>query len=377
MKGCRLKLVHRNKEKENEKLRNYIPEEYQDNIELTNNIEECYNKGRFFLSATSSGGILDSDKLKPGSVIIDIALPKDVKHSNHVRRDILLIDGGNVSANGKVSIGSEIVGMGLKKQINGCLAETTILTLEGKNSCYSLGRELSVEKVLEIGELAKKHGFGTWPIASYGEKINQDDFVNLRRFYHSDKYFLDFGNVGNFDRGELQKETLNKFNTYINPVVGEFYNLNSIDRVFVKGNGCQLYDADGNAHLDMVAGYGCLNIGHNHPEISNQIKKFLDDSVPNFVQYVSVPLYTSLLAEKLCNIAPGNMGKAFFSNSGAEAVEAALKLARASTGKTRIIYTDNSYHGKTLGALSVTGREKHRKSFYPLLPDCTQVINLI
>lgn len=80
-----------------------------------------------------------------------------------------------------------------------------------------------------------------------------------------------------------------------------------------------------------------------------------------------------MLAEKLCAIAPGNMGRVFFSNSGAEAVEAALKLARVATRKQRIIYASNSFHGKTLGALSVTGREKHREPYYPLIPGCTQV----
>ena len=86
-----------------------------------------------------------------------------------------------------------------------------------------------------------------------------------------------------------------------------------------------------------------------------------------------MPAHTAELAERLSDLAPPGLDRVFFSNSGAEAVEAALKLARAATGRTRLVHAENSYHGKTLGALSVTGRTGHTSAFRPLLPDCFAV----
>jgi 3-acetyloctanal aminotransferase len=131
--------------------------------------------------------------------------------------------------------------------------------------------------------------------------------------------------------------------------------------------------ADGAEYLDFIAGHGYLNLGHHHPKVTERLQRFLQDGSPTFVQYVSMPAQSAELAERLSALAPGRPGRVFFSNSGAEAVEAPLKVARAGTGRTRLVHADNSYHGKTLGALSVTGRERHRKPFGPTLPDTVGV----
>lgn len=168
----------------------------------------------------------------------------------------------------------------------------------------------------------------------------------------------------------MRREVLNSFAEHINPVLREFYRFNHIERVFSQGQGCWLTDLDGRRFLDFVAGYGCLNTGHNHPAISQALQGYLQAQFPTFIQYLSAPLHASLLAQRLAALAPGGLNRVFFSNSGTEAVEAALKLALAASDKRSVVYCDNGYHGKTLGALSVTGRAKHRTPFEPLLPRC-------
>jgi putrescine aminotransferase len=114
-----------------------------------------------------------------------------------------------------------------------------------------------------------------------------------------------------------------------------------------------------------------MSVGHTHPRVVEAVKTQLDK-----MAFSSRMLYNgpqARLAKKLAEITPGELQYAFFCNSGTEAAEAALKIARMSTGRTRFVSTHNSYHGKTLGALSVSGRDKYKKPFAPLVPDCTLV----
>ncbi len=157
------------------------------------------------------------------------------------------------------------------------------------------------------------------------------------------------------------------------PMMVDFLKLQHSDHVFVNGDGTSLLNDQGERYLDMVAGYGCLNLGHNPAPVSQAVSDYLESQGANFIQYVSIPEHTSKLADALVHLAPGKLQRVFFSNSGTEAVEAALKMAKAATGNPTIAYLENSYHGKTLGALSVTGREKHRKHFQPLVPHNVQV----
>lgn len=366
--GCELLLVHRGDAQSGPALLNYLPEDLRGQARTVARMEDCYADTRFYLAATSSGGVIDPARLLPGSVVIDAALPKDVLPDTQRRQDILLIDGGLISAGANVQLGGENLGLSPKKFLNGCLAETIVLGLANRAEAFSIGRELPEDKVLEIGRLAELHGFSAQTMLSGGRRLTEDDFAVLRRFHgHASAVALPA------DTLRARAEILRLFGQHVNPVLREFYQFNQIERVFVHGSGCWLTEQDGRRYLDFVAGYGCLNTGHNHPQINQRITGYLQAGWPSFVQYVSVPYHTSVLAQRLSALAPGQPERVFFSNSGTEAVEAGLKLALAASSRSRLIYCDNGYHGKTLGALSVTGRAKHRTPFEPLLPRCQAI----
>jgi len=366
--GCRLRLVHRGSAEQGRDSLAYLPAEMHGQVRLTSDIDSCYDELRFYVAATSSGGVIDPYRLAPGSVVVDAALPRDVLPYRHERQDILIIDGGLVSASQALRFGTETLGLAPKKFLNGCLAETLVLALEGRAEAFSIGRELPEERVLEIGRIAELHGFSPSPMASYGERLREEDFQALRRFHRRSVAATPIDQPA-----ALRAEALRCFGEHINPVLREFYQFNHIERVFTHGSGCWLTDLDGGRYLDFVAGYGCLNTGHNHPRVNQALQDYLQQQHPTFVQYVSVPLQTSLLAQRLSELAPGNLQRVFFSNSGTEAIEAALKLAMAAMQRPRVLYCDNGYHGKTLGALSVTGRDKHRDPFKPLLSRCDSI----
>ena len=366
--GCRLRLVHRGNAQQAQAHLEYLPSQYHAQVTLHDNLEDCYAQVRFYVAATSSGGLIDPRRLLPGSVVLDAALPKDVMDVPHQRRDILLVDAGLVSASPAVHLGLRSLGLEPKRSLNGCLAETMILALEGRAEPFSLGRELPVHKVLEIGRIAERHGFSPSPMTHDGEVLASEAFDRLHRHHHPRRALR--ASDATDEPLALRREVLNSFAEHINPVLREFYRFNHIERVFSQGQGCWLTDLDGRRFLDFVAGYGCLNTGHNHPAISQALQGYLQAQFPTFIQYLSAPLHASLLAQRLAALAPGGLNRVFFSNSGTEAVEAALKLALAASDKRSVVYCDNGYHGKTLGALSVTGRAKHRTPFEPLLPRC-------
>jgi acetylornithine/succinyldiaminopimelate/putrescine aminotransferase len=262
-----------------------------------------------------------------------------------------VLDGGLVSATDEVAVDG--LNIAPTEQLNGCLAETIVLALEERAESFSLGRELDPARIREIGAIAARHGFEVAPPASDGRLVSPDRIAELR--------------------ARRPAHPASRFAAHMNPGLADLYATFGMDRVFVAGRGSTLITADGTDYLDFVAGYGCLNLGHDHPYVRGAVRRFLDSGEPTFVQYTSIPARTAELAERLCELAPGALDRVFFSNSGAEAVEAALKLARAATGRTRLVYTDNSYHGKTFGALSVTGRSVHRGRFEPLVPDCVSV----
>ena len=170
---------------------------------------------------------------------------------------------------------------------------------------------------------------------------------------------------------ELNRETVKKlYNTNVNPALGNLLALLNFDKKYIRAQGTQVWDEKGDSHLDFLGGYGSLNIGHNHPAVIEAIDKV--KTRPNLLQASINPL-ASALAHNLAQITPGELSNVFFGNSGAEAVEGALKTAKIYTGKGKIIYCDGSFHGKTTGALSVTGRVKYQKPFYPLIPQCESI----
>jgi ornithine--oxo-acid transaminase len=157
---------------------------------------------------------------------------------------------------------------------------------------------------------------------------------------------------------------------HLNAQVPRMLSTIGFDRVLTGGSGAWYEDADGRRYLDFLAGFGVFAVGRNHPVVRHALHDVLDAGLADMVQF-DLPLLPGLLAEALLARAPG-MERAYFCNSGSEAVEAALKFARCATGKPRILYCEHAYHGLTTGALSVNGAAEFRAGFAPLLPD-TQI----
>lgn len=155
---------------------------------------------------------------------------------------------------------------------------------------------------------------------------------------------------------------------HLNPDFDLLLELIGFDEVYDRAEGVHVFVGD-EAYLDFFSGYGVLNLGHNHPEIIEAVQKV--DGRPNFFQASLRPLATAL-AKNLAAITPGRLQRTFFCNSGAEAVEGALKLARIASGKQKIAFAENGFHGKTLGALSA-GKKKYQTPFEPLVPGFEQV----
>lgn len=167
-----------------------------------------------------------------------------------------------------------------------------------------------------------------------------------------------------------RKDIRSLYGEYSNSGLVKLLSLLDFDKAFVKAQGQYVWDDEGNRYIDFLGGYGALNLGHNHPEVIKAIDAIKDK--PSILQ-ASLNRLAAGLAHNLAQISPKGLKHVFFSNSGAEAVEAALKLARISTGRRFFVYCSNSFHGKTFGALSVTGREKYRKPFEPLLQDVREI----
>ncbi|OPZ16369.1 MAG: Putrescine aminotransferase [Bacteroidetes bacterium ADurb.BinA245] len=137
----------------------------------------------------------------------------------------------------------------------------------------------------------------------------------------------------------------------------------------VKAEGCTLTDASGKTYIDLIGGISVANVGHRHPVVIDAIQKQLDAYLHIMVygEFIESPQvqYAKLLTEHL----PQNLNSVYFTNSGAEAVEGAMKLAKRVTGRTQLIAFNDSYHGSTQGALSIMGDEYWRQAYRPLLPD--------
>src|SRR6201985_2348561 len=137
---------------------------------------------------------------------------------------------------------------------------------------------------------------------------------------------------------------------------------------FERAEGIYMYDRDGKAFIDLISGIGVSNLGHSNPYVVNAIKAQLDKYMHLMVygEYVQTPQVR--FAEKLVSLLPPHLQSVYFTNSGAEAVEGALKLAKRYTGRRQIIACNNSYHGSTHGSLSVMGNEEFKQAYRPLLP---------
>jgi ornithine--oxo-acid transaminase len=158
----------------------------------------------------------------------------------------------------------------------------------------------------------------------------------------------------------------------INPQFIRVLRTIGFDRVWSRAEGQYLYDAQGERYLDMLGGFGMFNAGRNNPRIREALIEALELDTPGSVQ-LGVSALPGLLAEALLQRTPDRLARVLFTSSGTEAVEAALKLGRAATGRTRVLTASHAFHGLTLGSLSANGDPHFVDRFGPLLPGFSQV----
>src|SRR5246500_2225065 len=138
------------------------------------------------------------------------------------------------------------------------------------------------------------------------------------------------------------------------------------DKVYARAEGAYLFDMDNQPYLDFLSGYSVFNFGRNHPVVKQVIRDVLDLDLPNMVQ-LDCSLLSGLLAEALVKRTPSHLDAVFFCNSGTEAMEGALKFARAATGRKRVVSLESAFHGLSLGSLSLMGCESFTEGFGPLM----------
>ena len=160
----------------------------------------------------------------------------------------------------------------------------------------------------------------------------------------------------------------NLYAQYVNPQWVRLLDALQMNVNYSRCSGCELHTADGRVIIDFNSGYCVHNIGHNHPRVVAALKDELDKEGPAMLQS-HVPILAGQLAERLCRLAGGRLGKVFFGSSGSEGVEAAIKFARAHTGRSGILGASGGFHGLTCGALSLMTNDFWRKGFGRLLPD--------
>ncbi len=304
--------------------------------------------------------------------------------------DVLLLSGGLARVPATMPRDSMFLGF-YQGIVPCCLGETMVLALEGRAECFSLGRDLSLERIEEIGVLARKHSFDFTQLFSFGQKLDSSALARFRkavvrrRSESPPDGLLNGARTKWMAQQKLSTETLARpsirqlagraaqlHERYLNPILVGLGRNNGFIKTFVRGLGNELWDADGKAYLDFVAGFGSLNLGHNHPTVVEAIRAALEEQAAGFTPSAINPL-AAALAEQLVALAPPGLEMVFFANSGTEAVEAGLKLARAATHRPGLLHCERSFHGKSLGSLSVTGNRTYQQPFAPLLPECQAI----
>jgi ornithine--oxo-acid transaminase len=182
--------------------------------------------------------------------------------------------------------------------------------------------------------------------------------------------------MGEFSVAELLEsrrgEDLDLWARTINPQFARVLKTIGFDRTWARAEGAYLFDSDDNRYLDMLGGFGMYNVGRNNPRIKAALVEALGLDTPGMLA-MGTTLLPGLLAEELIGIAGGRIERCLFTSTGTEAVEAALKLGRAATGRTRVVSCDHGFHGLTLGALSANGCPEFTDRFQPLLPGFVRV----
>jgi acetylornithine/succinyldiaminopimelate/putrescine aminotransferase len=159
---------------------------------------------------------------------------------------------------------------------------------------------------------------------------------------------------------------------YMNPQMPRVLRTIGFDRDWVRAEGAYLFDRNGDRYLDLLAGFGVFALGRCHPAIEQALREAIAGSIPSLVQMECAPL-PGLLAEALVARMPNPEYRVFFTNSGAESVETAIKYARCATGRDRILFAEHAFHGLTTGALALNGGTEFRERFGHLLPGCASV----
>lgn len=159
---------------------------------------------------------------------------------------------------------------------------------------------------------------------------------------------------------------------HLNPRFLDLLRLTGFDRRFVGGRGATLVDDRGDGYVDAIGGYACLSVGRDHSVVREALEQALRLAPPTLIQFEVPPLAVAL-ADRLKRFLDRRDDRVFFVNSGTEAVEAAMKIARAATGRPGFAHWSNAFHGLTFGALSLNGAAWLRRGFEPLVPGCREV----
>jgi ornithine--oxo-acid transaminase len=167
-------------------------------------------------------------------------------------------------------------------------------------------------------------------------------------------------------------EALDLASRHLDPSLVDVLGILGFDKHYTSASGSYLYDAAGRAYLDFHSGEGFASLGHNHPDVREVLQATLAADLVDGVQ-IHYSVLAGLLARELTARLPGDLDAVFFTSTGAEAVDSAIKFARASTGRARLISCESSFHGVTLGPLSIVGDDFFTEGFGPLLPGCVRV----
>ncbi len=340
-------------------------------VELLLDIPQALAAARIVVSATSSGSCIDQSLLQPGTVVIDVGVPTDVQGTEAQRDDVLILTGGLTRVPDTMSRNSRLLWF-QHGMIPSCLGETIMLALENRQENLSLGRSLNLDSIQEIGSIAKSHGFDFSKFTSFGSPLEESTLVRFHKARAANRQDRLSRTAAPPTAAELAPRAPSLFARHINPVLHAMGSSSDFVKTFVRGDGAHLYDADGKQYLDFIAGFGSVNLGHNHPVVVEAISEALRQQAPGFAQ-VAVNPFAATLAAEVIAVAPSKLEMVFFGNSGTEAVESALKLARITTGRTGFLSCDGSFHGKTMGSLSVTSNRDYRQPYAPLIPDCEAV----
>ena len=339
--------------------------------ELFLDVDSAIEEARIIISATSTGSCIDQRRLQPGSIVIDVGVPTDVRGVGPERSDVLVLTGGLVKLPLNFCTGSKVVWF-QHGVIPSCLGETIVLALEGREECFSLGRTLDLDAILEIGGLAEKHGFDFTQLQSFGRPLEESQYCRFLKTSRRLRGARAGSNGKPLTPVDLAPEAASNLARHLNPVLMATGGRSGLVKTFIRGDGMYLWDQDERRYMDFVGGFGSVNLGHNPPDVVEAVQTALSQQAPGFAQSAVNP-YAAALAKELAAVSPPGLEMVFFCNSGTESVEAALKLARAAVGRPGLLSCERSYHGKSMGSLSITGNPEYRKAFLPVLEGCETV----